>query len=388
LTLSLTARARQFSCFMLLIGKITSRDSFEPKQALIIQNKDDLRVPLLLENLPTPQQFADAIESLSPEQQRFAKAYRGMQLAATLFALVIIQIKPQLEKLLNLPDDSLTKEIKLTQDLMELFLKYQIPSDLLSYEGTAKATVVQKLDAVKGHVSAMQEMIAQCKKDELAEQLQVTAMAKASVLEAPTGRIVTSTATAAFGSAQVQSDSRGQGQSQSGPAQKGPVADLQREGDLDYTKIPAFLDRTFQQLDEDNALHSSIITTGNGWTKTSQKALLAQPTKSTVNQFVEKNAAFDLCDSLTRAGVLPIDSAELHVLLAATHCFDSSLINTVVQQNVNPIEKVERSNLIVAMAVHNKSADELLKEDQQKRVRTYSPGLFLEAGPAKKALSQ
>jgi len=95
-----------------------------------------------------------------------------------------------------------------------------------------------------------------------------------------------------------------------------------------------------------------------------------------------------LCDSLTRAGVLPIDSAELHVLLAATHCFDSSLINTVVQQNINPIEKVERSNLIVAMAVHNKSADELLKEDQHKRVRTFSPGLFLEGGPAKKALTQ
>ena len=46
----------------------------------------------------------------------------------------MIQIKPQLERVLNLPDDSLTKEIKLTQELMQLFIKYQIPSDLLSFD--------------------------------------------------------------------------------------------------------------------------------------------------------------------------------------------------------------------------------------------------------------
>jgi hypothetical protein len=61
---------------------------------------------------------------MSPEQQRFCKAFRGMQLASTLFAVVVIQIKPQLERLLNLPDDGLTKEIKLTQDLMKLFIEY------------------------------------------------------------------------------------------------------------------------------------------------------------------------------------------------------------------------------------------------------------------------
>ena len=41
-------------------------------------------------------------------------------------------MKPQLEKALNLPPDSLTKEIKLTQELMKLFVKYQIPTDLLT----------------------------------------------------------------------------------------------------------------------------------------------------------------------------------------------------------------------------------------------------------------
>ena len=49
-----------------------------------------------------------------------------MQLASTLFGVCIIQIKPQMEKVLNLPDGALTKEIQLTQDLMQMFIEYQV----------------------------------------------------------------------------------------------------------------------------------------------------------------------------------------------------------------------------------------------------------------------
>ena len=49
-----------------------------------------------------------------------------MQLESTLFGICVIQIKPQLEKLLNLDNDSLTKEIQLTQDLQQLFIEYQV----------------------------------------------------------------------------------------------------------------------------------------------------------------------------------------------------------------------------------------------------------------------
>merc|ERR1719327_412694 len=107
---------------------------FVPKFAAIVQNKDELAIPLNMSTIPTPKEFKDAIQSLSPEQQRFAKAFRAMQLQSTLFGVCVIQIKPQMEKLLGLADDALTKEIKLTQDLMELFIRYQIPSDLLSFD--------------------------------------------------------------------------------------------------------------------------------------------------------------------------------------------------------------------------------------------------------------
>ena len=92
--LFLQARARQFSSFILMVGRITGPNEFDPKHAILIQNKDDLSIPLMLEALPTPKEFRDSISSLSPEQQRFAKAFRSMQLESTLFGVVIIQIKP------------------------------------------------------------------------------------------------------------------------------------------------------------------------------------------------------------------------------------------------------------------------------------------------------
>ena len=124
--LALKCCARQFSCYIVMVGRISSATMFEPKYAAIVQNKDELNIPLDLEQIPTPKQFRDAIESLSPEQQRFAKAYRAMQLESTLFGVCIIQIKPHLEKLLNLLPNSLTKEIELTQKLMNLFMDYQV----------------------------------------------------------------------------------------------------------------------------------------------------------------------------------------------------------------------------------------------------------------------
>eukprot|EP01046_Picozoa_sp_COSAG06_P028007 COSAG06_NODE_2501_length_6754_cov_6.727122_6_plen_89_part_00 len=76
-------------------------------------------------------EFRDAIKSLSPEQQRFAMAFRNMQLESSVFGICVIQLKPQLEALLGLPEDALTKEVRLTQDLLSLFIDYQIPSCVL-----------------------------------------------------------------------------------------------------------------------------------------------------------------------------------------------------------------------------------------------------------------
>ena len=137
-TLDLSAQARQFSSFIVMVGTLPGRDAFQPQYAAILTNKDDLTIPLELSTIPTPkgvgggrtrpgpphgralggeesyaagfaaeesvgptrcsihplaphQEFRDATRSLSPEQREFAKMFRGMQLASTLFAVLVVE---------------------------------------------------------------------------------------------------------------------------------------------------------------------------------------------------------------------------------------------------------------------------------------------------------
>lgn len=172
--LKLAAQTRQFSCFILLIGKLISRDQFEPETAIILQNKDILFVDILTEIIPSAKQFKESISSLSPEQQRFAHAFRSMQLSSTLFAFCVVQIKPALEKVLNLPIDALTKEITLTQDLLKLFIEYQIPSDLLSFDesmqNSSNLGVAEKISIVRTNTNRMLEIIDKEKENQMKEK--------------------------------------------------------------------------------------------------------------------------------------------------------------------------------------------------------------------------
>ena len=91
-------------------------------------------------------------------------------------------------------------------------------------------------------------------------------------------------------------------------------------------------------------------------------------TIAATEQKSEKNKAFDLIDALSRSGSLALQQTSLHVVLAATHCFDVDLINTVVQDNVNPIARVETSELILASTIHGKPAKELIHDFQARRI--------------------
>jgi hypothetical protein len=162
------------------------------------------------------------------------------------------------------------------------------------------------------------------------------------------------------------------------PTQGAPAGGQTVGPRIDYTRIPRELDEKFETYDEDGALRPTIINPGDPWSRTATKGLLAAPataTMSTRDQKDEKNRAFDLLDALSRSGALPIDHASLHVVIAATHCFDKTLVDTVIQGNVNPIEKVERSLLLVATTIHGRDASELILEDQRARFFTYTPRL-------------
>jgi hypothetical protein len=485
--LKLIAEARQFSSFIVLVGRIVSAQVFEPKYGMIVQNKDEITIPLDLEQIPTPKQFRDAIESLSPEQQRFAKAFRGMQLESTLFGVLVLQIKPQLEMVLKLSTDTLTKEIKLTQDLMQMFIKYQIPSDLLSFDDQSQSnnTPTCRLNAVKQHIVGMQSMISACKAQELEDQqlkqrllndreqiqmeiqrislaaeslnsmvceqpcrplsemacafaprrsalsrmasaassLQFDLFSKPPPLacrtEAPCSPAppslppapcaVTVTVPAPGGAVQPvvasvggktdnsptpppTDKNRSAGQEKDSKTKSNSTADINNtKGDTtvlvpdvtanqitDYTKFPTLLDSRYEQLDPDSVLRPTIINPGSVWSKKSFKSLMSEAKTTSLDiddQVFEKNAAFELIDALSKSGALVMHSASLHVVIAATHCFDKSLMDTVVQGNVNPIERVERSALIMASTIHELPAYDLISENQRSRVLQYSPQL-------------
>merc|ERR1712137_677960 len=412
--LTLGARARQFSCFIMMIGTVVSADQFEPKHAIIIKNKDDLLIPLLLEQIPTAQMFRDTIDSLSEEQQRFARSFRSMQLASTLFGVCIIQIKPQLEKLLNIPNDSLTKEIQLTQDLLELFIDYQIPSDLLSFdpEDHPNASTVEQINIVKEHVATMRTMIEKSKQREL-DEVKLETQFRAPL--APQEDLLCSLSPSLSvkdkkvkkrkmkkkvmkkgGKAlEMKSKPKPSAPEPSAPEPAKPVQEAQQEDKqvsnefeavsdaeiegLDVTKLPTLLDEKFEKYDKDNALHSTIIKAETNWNKKFLKALLAKPTETTLSPEdlrKEKNKTFDSLDALTRSGGLEIDEASFHVVLASTHCFDQTLMDTIIKDNINPIEKLERSTLIVASTIQQVPPAQLLTPDHLDRIKQISPAIF------------
>lgn len=152
------------------------------------------------------------------------------------------------------------------------------------------------------------------------------------------------------------------------------------EDEVDYTKIPEELDAKFEALDTEGTLRPTIINIGNTWQKKYQKDLFTPVVETTLTpteQELERHRAFDLIDILSKSGNLAFEQAALHVVIASTHCFDKTLTNTVIMENVNPIEKLERSNLIVATTIHRQSATELVKVEHLQTVKEYSNQVFI-----------
>merc|ERR1711941_97328 len=113
-------------------------------------------------------------------------------------------------------------------------------------------------------------------------------------------------------------------------------------------------------------LRPTIIRVAEEWTKWSQTGLIGDAQKSVLaaqQQQIERDGALDFLDTLCRSGSLPVEFASMHVMFAGTHCFDHSLFQTLIQDNVNPIEAVEQSSLVMASTIHDRPLNTSFKYD-------------------------
>jgi hypothetical protein len=410
----LIARAHQFSSFLVVIGVMGGPDTFLPKEAIVVQNKDEVMIPLEMTVLPSAKEFKDAIVSLSPEQRAFAQAFRSMQLESSVFGVCIIQLKPQLERLLELPSGALTKEIQLTQDLMSLFVQYQIPSDLLSFDGSEEASVKEKVAIVAGHVQAVLDVIDKAKVTQLEEEKRRADVRKMRANANTVQEMMYTSGIMSGGQETLQDFTMaysGIHMADSAPlmGQIPPMQQMQQmhasdtssrqssrsrrrlsleevedvTGDdtadransphqsssqttssaNDFTLIPKMLDAKLEIYDKDGSLRSTLIRAGTQWDRRRQDTILLPSVISSLEESEiesEKTKAMALLTAISRSGALPIDASELHVVVAVSHRFENDIMSTVIKENVNPIEKVEASLLLIASTIHNAPSSVLI----------------------------
>jgi hypothetical protein len=155
------------------------------------------------------------------------------------------------------------------------------------------------------------------------------------------------------------------------------VADVTSK--TDFTLLPKILDSKLEEHDADGYLRSTLIKAASTWTQKRQENLLTPMKSSMLNSSdldVEKKKSFDLLDAISRSGTLPIASSELHVIVAVTHCFDKSLVATLIEDNINPIEKVEKSILLLASTIYGEPAKALSDRAVYARLAATFPRLF------------
>jgi hypothetical protein len=284
-----------------------------------------------------------------------------------------------------------------------LFVKYQISPDLLAFDGPADAPGDSKLAAVKSSVAAIQAVIEEAKQRQLDERQQEHDFAHPKTTREEKG---------------VSTDDAGGRKSAPSMEQSYPVGfeywDLEEDNVCDseevieeapasqeshpppidedrstgvghdITLVPAEMDARFEELDP--VMRPTTISVGEYWSKSSWESLLATASTKSIlfksDQRSEKQRAMDLLDALTRSGALPLEHTVLHVVICATHAFDKTLVDTVIQSNQNPIEAAERSALIMATTVHGLGPREtaaLVHPSQHSRLRDETkiqPSLF------------
>jgi hypothetical protein len=120
--------------------------------------------------------------------------------------------------------------------------------------------------------------------------------------------------------------------------------------DRDVTLLPHLLETELDKISSGSPVRFNIVTIGKEWRKR-KRGKNIQNAESVVigrhDQEKERQKCFDLLDSLSRSGNLPIGDATFHVFLSASHCIDETLLDLITKENVNPIERAEEIGVTI-----------------------------------------
>jgi primosomal protein N' len=90
--------------------------------------------------------------------------YREMQISNTVFGVLVLSVKPQMEKILSAPRGCFSRELLLMRAATELLLQYHLSPDLI------KATESGTKEELWEHVRIFEAMIRKLKEEELEEE--------------------------------------------------------------------------------------------------------------------------------------------------------------------------------------------------------------------------
>jgi len=462
----LQANVKQYGSFILLLGTLLEDNQIDCKCACVLHHGQQLEIPLSTTDLPTAKEFSRAISSISEEQQEFSRLFRSMQLEGSLFVVGTIPIQPQLEKVLNLPECSLSKRFELQEQIIGLFVDHQIPGDILRFDGETDLSTEDKIQQVSYNVHTILELVASEVKQE-EEQKQEQKLASRELLEnfqcklsstsmrlERTHQLALETELIGMSTLQLletqqqqllDQDARlneiGKSVSRMRNISCSISAELDYHSDLlqlpqeipsapGHSKKVSLLGKLFAQheehkyhtgpikqestgvvneenIEEDNkeednpinsehpatsevhssidqhehshvnliqtqqdvfemrrilentfesddvtadAVHSCIIKTSIPWKLSKRGAIDGDDTIAHELQEEEikseTSRALDLLDLLSRSGTLSLSHVDHHVIMGKSHWFEHSIMETLVQQNLNPLSCLERSAVI------------------------------------------
>jgi hypothetical protein len=140
-----------------------------------------------------------------------------------------------------------------------------------------------------------------------------------------------------------------------------------REDTCKVVDIPRKLNEKLKSLQNNTPLQPTAVKTGDVWMQkkslNARAAAAGGPAKDigSTDQEVNTKKAMNLLDALSRSGSLPIQFAQVHAIVGVTHCFQNTLMDTLVLDNVDPIKKLTESTLLLASVIHDTSVDSLKK---------------------------